>query len=57
MAQSGSASDILKNIPSVEVDIEGAVSLRGSSGVMILISRPLKNYVIHNWRGFEDKKV
>jgi uncharacterized protein (UPF0212 family) len=38
MAQSGSASDILKNIPSVEVDIEGAVSLRGSSGVMILIN-------------------
>jgi len=38
MAQSGSASDILKNIPSVEIDIEGAVSLRGSSGVMILIN-------------------
>ncbi|HVE61322.1 MAG TPA: TonB-dependent receptor plug domain-containing protein [Chitinophagaceae bacterium] len=38
MAQSGTASDILKNIPSVEVDIEGAVSLRGSSGVMILIN-------------------
>ena len=38
MAQSGSASDILKNIPSVEVDIEGAVSLRGSTGVMILIN-------------------
>ena len=38
MAQSGSASDILKNIPSVEVDIEGQVSLRGSSDVMILIN-------------------
>lgn len=38
MAQSGSASDILKNIPSVEVDIEGAVSLRGSTDVMILIN-------------------
>jgi outer membrane receptor protein involved in Fe transport len=38
MAQSGSASDILKNIPSVEVDIEGTVSLRGSTGVMILIN-------------------
>jgi outer membrane receptor protein involved in Fe transport len=38
MAQSGSASDILKNVPSVEVDIEGQVSLRGSSDVMILIN-------------------
>jgi outer membrane receptor protein involved in Fe transport len=38
MAQSGSASDILKNIPSVEVDIEGQVTLRGSPDVMILIN-------------------
>ncbi len=38
MAQSGSASDILKNIPSVEADIDGNVSLRGSEGVMILIN-------------------
>lgn len=38
MAQSGSASDILKNIPSVEVDIDGVVSLRGSTAVMILIN-------------------
>ncbi len=38
MAQSGSASDILKNIPSVEVDIEGQVSLRGSPAIMILIN-------------------
>jgi outer membrane receptor protein involved in Fe transport len=34
----GSASDILKNIPSVEVDIEGEVSLRGSTDVLILIN-------------------
>jgi outer membrane receptor protein involved in Fe transport len=38
MAQSGSASDILKNIPSVEVDLEGSVSLRGSTDVLILIN-------------------
>lgn len=33
----GSASDILDNVPSVTVDAEGAVSLRGSGGVRILI--------------------
>ena len=38
MAQSGSASDVLKNIPSVEVNIDGGVSLRGSENVMILIN-------------------
>jgi outer membrane receptor protein involved in Fe transport len=38
MAQSGNASDLLKNIPSVEVDIEGQVSLRGSPDVIILIN-------------------
>jgi outer membrane receptor protein involved in Fe transport len=38
MAQSGSASDILRNIPSIEVDIEGNVLLRGSGDMMILIN-------------------
>lgn len=38
MALSGNASDILKNIPSVDVDIDGNVSLRGSGDVMILIN-------------------
>jgi hypothetical protein len=33
----GSASDILMNIPSVSVDPEGAVKLRGSDNVRILI--------------------
>lgn len=33
----GSAEDILDNVPSVSVDVEGAVSLRGSEGVRILI--------------------
>lgn len=33
----GSASDLLANLPSVEVDVEGNVSLRGSENVQILI--------------------
>ncbi len=38
LATTGSASDILRNVPSLEVDIEGEVSLRGSSDVTILIN-------------------
>lgn len=38
MSRSGTASDILKNIPSVEVDIDGNVSLRGSGDIVILIN-------------------
>lgn len=38
MSKSGSASDMLRNIPSVEVDLDGGVSLRGSSNVIILIN-------------------
>ncbi|NQZ75761.1 MAG: TonB-dependent receptor [Ekhidna sp.] len=33
----GSASDLLANLPSVEVDVEGNVALRGSENVQILI--------------------
>lgn len=38
MAKSSTASDLLQNIPSVQVDIDGNVSLRGSSDVMILVN-------------------
>jgi len=37
-ATGGSASDVLTNIPSVEVDSEGEVSLRGSSSVTVWIN-------------------
>lgn len=37
-ATGGSASDVLTNIPSVEVDNEGEVSLRGSSSVTVWIN-------------------
>lgn len=36
-AEGGDATDALSNLPSVDVDIDGNVSLRGSEGVKILI--------------------
>ncbi len=36
-AASGSAVDILENLPSITVDVEGNVSLRGSTGFMVFI--------------------
>ncbi len=38
MSNSGSASQILENIPSVAVDLDGKVSLRGMSNVTILVN-------------------
>ncbi|MDO4190943.1 MAG: TonB-dependent receptor [Bacteroidales bacterium] len=34
----GSVSDLLAHVPSVQVDIEGDVSLRGNGGVLVLIN-------------------
>jgi outer membrane receptor protein involved in Fe transport len=38
VSKTGSMSDLMQNIPSVTVDIDGVISLRGSSSVMILIN-------------------
>ncbi|MBE6341667.1 MAG: TonB-dependent receptor [Bacteroidales bacterium] len=37
-AQTGSASDLLENVPSVDVDADGTISLRGNSSVTIWIN-------------------
>jgi outer membrane receptor protein involved in Fe transport len=37
VSEGGSATDLLANVPSVQTDIDGNVSLRGSAGVKVLI--------------------
>ncbi|WP_432709375.1 TonB-dependent receptor domain-containing protein [Pedobacter sp.] len=37
VSEGGSATDLLQNVPTVQTDMEGNVSLRGSSGVRVLI--------------------
>jgi Outer membrane receptor proteins, mostly Fe transport len=37
MSKTGSVSELLQNVPSVQVDIEGNISLRGNDNVTILI--------------------
>ena len=51
----GTAEDILDNVPSVTVDIEGTVSLRGNTGVTILVDgRPSGLIGISNTNGLRS---
>jgi len=38
VSQGGSATDLLSNVPTVQVDVDGNISLRGSSNVKVLIN-------------------
>lgn len=38
MSKTGTVSELLQNVPSVQVDIDGNLSLRGSDNVMVLIN-------------------
>lgn len=52
LSKGGSATDILNNVPSVNVDIEGGISLRGNSSVRILING--KPSILTNNNGLEQ---
>ncbi len=48
LGQTGSASDVLENIPSVSVDVDGTVSLRGSANVTFFIDGKPSALLKHN---------
>jgi len=45
MVKGGTVSDVLDNIPSVSVDVEGNVSLRGNDNVKVLIDGKPSNAI------------
>jgi outer membrane receptor for ferrienterochelin and colicin len=52
ISKGGSANDILNNVPSVNVDANGAISLRGNGSVQVLING--KPSMLTNNNGLEQ---
>ena len=51
----GTASDVLNNVPSVAVDVDGTVSLRGSESVQILVDgKPSGLVGLNNSKGLKN---
>ena len=48
MVKGGTVSDVLDNIPSVTVDVEGTISLRGNENVKVLIDGKPSNAISVN---------
>jgi outer membrane receptor protein involved in Fe transport len=53
----GSASDLLQNVPSVDVDIDGNVSLRGNDNVLILVNGKTSTLMNSANRGMELEQM
>ena len=52
----GSASDVLQNVPSVQVDADGNVSLRGNSSVTVLIDgKPATGYRRYHQHHYQER--
>src|SRR4029077_15774896 len=59
----GTALDVLRNVPSVDVDIDNIISLRGNTGVIVQINgrpspmkpAPLGNFLAQSPAGIVDK--
>jgi outer membrane cobalamin receptor len=57
LADGGSASDMLRTLPFVEIDAEGEVSLRGKRDVVILLDGHASIELSAEWRAFALQRM